>query len=85
MWNHIVYSGCCITVEILCCRLSLGATTFGRGADSDVCIDSMVLLNFISRSHAKVIGTRGINGQIEFTLHDTSLNGTYVNDIRVRI
>ncbi|KAH3821755.1 uncharacterized protein C01G6.5-like [Dreissena polymorpha] len=63
-------------------RLQLGLTKIGRGQMNDFYLDSMVLKNFISRSHVEILGKKNENGEIEFILTDKGLNGTFINDIR---
>lgn len=63
-------------------RLNLGLTKIGRGQNNDYYLDSAVLKNFISRSHAEIYGNMNENGVIEFVLKDLGLNGTFRNDIR---
>ncbi|GMT16709.1 hypothetical protein PFISCL1PPCAC_8006 [Pristionchus fissidentatus] len=62
-------------------------TKFGRNADNvDVVLTSAVYSNMISRDHAIITGrvdpsTRQIVG---YKIRDNSLNGTYINDRRVK-
>ena len=64
-------------------RLKLGLTRIGRGQHNDYFLDSLILKNFISRSHVEIFGKKNENGEVEFTLNDKGLNGTFINDIRV--
>lgn len=72
------------TLSCFFSRLKLGITKIGRGQHNDYYLDSSVLKNFISRSHVEIHGKKNENGQIEFVLTDKGLNGTFINDIRVR-
>ncbi|WAR15582.1 hypothetical protein MAR_005687, partial [Mya arenaria] len=63
-------------------RLELGLTRIGRGQHNDFYLDSLVLKNFISRSHVEIFGKKNENGEVEFVLTDKGLNGTFINDIR---
>ena len=62
----------------------MGLTKIGRGQHNDFYIDSATLKNFISRSHVEIYGKKNENGKVEFVLNDKGLNGTFINDIRVR-
>lgn len=57
---------------------------FGRSTGADIYLDSKHLRNFISRRHAVVMGEVGEDGQLIFVLHNSGLNGTYINDVRVQ-
>lgn len=73
-----------LTLSCVYFRLNLGLTRIGRGQHNDYYLDSAVLKNFISRSHVEIFGKQNENGEIEFILTDKGLNGTFINDIRVR-
>lgn len=57
---------------------------FGRNPDQvNVVLHSNLCPNMISREHAHIRQNRNADGSISYYLFDTSLNGTYVNDVRV--
>ena len=65
-------------------RLNFGVTKIGRGQSNDFFLDSLKLKNFISRYHAEIVGSKNENGEVEFVLTDKGLNGTFINDYRVK-
>ncbi|CAD6195799.1 unnamed protein product [Caenorhabditis auriculariae] len=74
------------------CVLLSYYTKFGRNPEKcDVVLtsantSSSQSSNMISRDHAEILGRRDANGFIEgYTIHDYSLNGTYVNDYRLQL
>ncbi|WAR15629.1 hypothetical protein MAR_005734, partial [Mya arenaria] len=48
-------------------RLELGLTRIGRGQHNDFYLDSLVLKNFISRSHVEIFGKKNENGETHKT------------------
>ena len=66
-------------------RLNGDVTRFGRHSGNDHYLDSLELSYFISRWHAEVhfvqAGRGGRGGQ--YVVQDNSLNGTYINGVRV--
>jgi len=68
-------------------RLSPGITEIGRHSQNKFCLVSPTNPCLISRRHARIeFQTEVLNGISYplFSLTDCSLNGTYVNDRRVR-
>ncbi|XP_041378451.1 uncharacterized protein LOC121390652 [Gigantopelta aegis] len=63
--------------------LKEGTLTFGRNQKNDYFLDSRRLKNFISRTHAEIIGYYGDSG-LEFKIREKGLNGTFINDIRIQ-
>ena len=69
------------------CRLSPGTTEVGRHSQNKLCLISPTNPCLISRRHATIeYHVEVINGISYplFSLSDYSLNGTYINDRRVR-
>jgi len=64
-------------------RLSCETTMIGRGQTVDIFLDSNIRKGLISRAHAQII-KKEKNGQEYYELFDTSLNGTYINDIKIK-
>ncbi|CAH1774574.1 unnamed protein product [Owenia fusiformis] len=58
-------------------------TTFGRDTSQSHYIDSTQYERLISRRQAEITCLETQNGALQFVLKDMSLNGTYVNDVRV--
>ncbi|KAH7700912.1 hypothetical protein AAVH_31964, partial [Aphelenchoides avenae] len=60
-------------------------TKIGRNPELvDVVLHSVHYSNMISRDHSEIIGEVGKSGQfVQYHIRDNSLNGTYVNEIRV--
>ncbi|CAJ0955769.1 unnamed protein product, partial [Mesorhabditis belari] len=60
-------------------------TKFGRNPDMvDVVLTSAVYSNMISRNHAEILGKKNAQGKFDkYTISDSSLNGTYINDQRI--
>ena len=56
----------------------------GRSKDSDVFLDSNIRKGLISRTHARILKQVSVEGDIIHEIQDSSLNGTYVNDYRVK-
>ena len=54
----------------------------GRGHSVDIFLDSSIRKGLISRAHAQIIRKR-VNKEMVYEMFDTSLNGTYINDVRV--
>ena len=65
-------------------RLTSSTTIIGRGQTVDIFLDSSIRKGLISRAHAQIIQSNGENGVPVYSIFDTSLNGTYVNDRRVK-
>ena len=77
----------CYTLQLFCDRLSTGVTEVGRHSQNKFCLVSATNPCLISRRHANIdFHVEVINGLSYplFTLSDYSLNGTYINDRRVR-
>ena len=65
-------------------RLDKEVTVVGRNAvNSDIFLDSVKNKALISRLHARIISRKDATGKTVFKVCDTSLNGTYVNDIKI--
>ncbi|XP_059160426.1 proteoglycan 4-like isoform X1 [Physella acuta] len=60
-----------------------GKVTIGRGPAADYFLDSAITLRLISRIHASIIGEKQENGWPKFTIVNSGLNGTYINDIKM--
>jgi pSer/pThr/pTyr-binding forkhead associated (FHA) protein len=59
-------------------------TTIGRAKNNvDFYIDSSKNKALISRIHARIFKSETARGEDEFKIHDVSLNGTYVNDVKI--
>ncbi len=65
-----------------CCRLNADVTRFGRHSHNDYYLDSSQLAHFISRWHSEIHRVEQ-EGKTKYIIRDNSLNGTYVNDVRV--
>ncbi|XP_067659226.1 uncharacterized protein [Haliotis asinina] len=65
-------------------KLKIGINTFGRSPNNDFFLDSKILKNFISRHHAVIIGETRESGNDVFFLQEKGLNGTFINDIRIK-
>jgi len=65
-------------------RLTSSTTIIGRGQSVDIFLDSSIRKGLISRAHAQIIQSEGEEGVPVYSIFDTSLNGTYVNDRRVK-
>lgn len=57
-------------------------TRFGRHSGNDYFLDSTEALLLVSRWHAEIHRTVTDAG-VQYIVRDSSLNGTYVNDVRV--
>lgn len=64
------------------CRLTSEVTRFGRHSGNDYFLDSTETLLLVSRWHAEIHRTVN-DGNVQYIIRDGSLNGTYVNDVRV--
>ena len=63
-------------------RLKGDVTRFGRHSGNDYYLDSSYLVHFISRWHAEVHRVHQ-GDDVRYMMRDNSLNGTYVNEVRV--
>ena len=72
-----------ITVFTLVFRINKEITVVGRNPSSDIFLDSKKNKVMISRLHAQIITEEDSSGKQTFSISDTSLNGTYVNDIKI--
>lgn len=61
-----------------------GDSYIGRGKDVDIFLDSNIRKGLISRAHSHILKQTSEDGNDIYSLHDTSLNGTYVNDTRIK-
>ena len=52
-------------------------------SSSDIFLDSSKNKALISRIHARIITEKNDCGDCTFRISDTSLNGTYVNDVKI--
>ena len=59
--------------------------TIGRSEEEDFFLDSTITPKLISRKHASVTGSIQYNGDVQFTIVNHGINGTYINDIKVFI
>ncbi|KAL3115980.1 hypothetical protein niasHT_007280 [Heterodera trifolii] len=60
-------------------------TKIGRNPELvDVVLHSVIHSNMISRDHSEIIGETDNKGNLRYYISDRSLNGTYVNDTRVK-
>ena len=98
MWAFILFllrvhvnSHECFTVIsvscLFCYRLSPGINDIGRHSQNKFCLVSPTNPCLISRQHAKIEFHVEVINNISyplFSLSDSSLNGTYLNDRRVR-
>ncbi|XP_068754276.1 transcription factor 19-like [Montipora capricornis] len=65
-------------------KINKEITLVGRNpSSSDIFLDSNKNKVMISRLHARIITEKDDNGKHSFKISDTSLNGTYVNDIKI--
>lgn len=64
-------------------RINSDATLVGRGSSVDIFLDSNIRKGLISRAHAQII-RKTVNDEDIYEIFDTSLNGTYVNDFRIK-
>jgi pSer/pThr/pTyr-binding forkhead associated (FHA) protein len=64
--------------------LQQNITVIGRAKnDVDFFIDSSKNKALISRIHARISKSEAQCGEVVFKIHDVSLNGTYVNDVKI--
>ena len=59
-------------------------TYIGRGKTADMFLDSNIRKGLISRAHAHILKQTTDTGDVIFRIYDTSLNGTYINDVRIK-
>ena len=52
-------------------------------SSSDIFLDSNKNKVMISRLHARIISEKDATGKQTFKISDTSLNGTYINDVKI--
>lgn len=64
-------------------KINKEITVVGRNPSSDIFLDSKKNKVMISRLHAQIITEEDSSGRQTFSISDTSLNGTYVNDIKI--
>ncbi|XP_022784740.1 uncharacterized protein LOC111325237 isoform X2 [Stylophora pistillata] len=65
-------------------KINKEITVVGRNpSTSDIFLDSKKNKVMISRLHARIITEKDSTGKQTFSISDTSLNGTYVNDIKI--
>lgn len=65
-------------------RINKEITVVGRNpSSSDIFLDSNKNKVMISRLHARIISEKDATGKHTFKISDTSLNGTYINDIKI--
>lgn len=65
-------------------KLNKEITIVGRNpASSDIFLDSNQNKVMISRLHARIISEKDEAGKHSFRISDTSLNGTFVNDVKI--
>ena len=69
--------------HILFYRIISGTTLIGRGQAVDIFLDSNIRKGLISRAHAQIILKDGEDKKTIYEIFDSSLNGTYVNDVRI--
>ena len=73
-----------IILLILIFRISKDVTIVGRNpSSSHIFLDSNKNKVMISRLHARIVTEKDSKGNQTFKISDTSLNGTYVNDIKI--
>ena len=66
------------------CRLQQDVTVIGRAKSNvDFFIDSSKNKALISRIHARISRSQTHSGEDVFKIDDVSLNGTYVNDVKI--
>ena len=63
-------------------RIGKDVTRFGRHSDNDYYLDSALYVCLISRWHAELHRVEQ-GGQRRYMIRDNSMNGTYVNNVRV--
>lgn len=66
-----------------CHQITSSTTLIGRGQAADIFLDSTIRKGLISRAHAQIIQREVEGGPPQYEIFDTSLNGTYVNDVRI--
>jgi len=65
-------------------KINKDVTIVGRNpSSSDIFLDSNKNKVMISRLHARIVTEKDSKGNQTFKISDTSLNGTYVNDIKI--
>jgi len=64
-------------------KINKSVTKFGRHSGNDFYLDSTHLVHFISRWHSEIERDETEDGTYEYFISDKSLNGTYVNEVRV--
>lgn len=65
-------------------KINKEVTIVGRNpSSSDIFLDSNKNKVMISRLHARIVTDKDSRGNYTFKISDTSLNGTYVNDIKI--
>ena len=65
-------------------RINKEITVVGRNpSSSDIFLDSNKNKVMISRLHARIISEKDATGKHTFKISDTSLNGTYINDVKI--
>ena len=70
--------------DVICCRLSQDVTLIGRAKEKvQFFLDSLKHKGLISRIHARIFKCKSQTGQDVFKICDTSLNGTFVNDVKI--
>ena len=75
---------CAIILFIFIFRINKEVTIVGRNpSSSDIFLDSNKNKVMISRLHARIVTEKDNRGNHTFKISDTSLNGTYVNDIKI--
>ena len=73
------------SVHFLVCRLNSEVTVIGRNKPTvDLFLDSIKFKGLISRIHAHIIqDVDKETGDTFYEIFDTSLNGTYVNNVKI--
>ena len=65
-------------------RIDKDITVIGRNpSSSDIFLDSNKNKVMISRLHARIVTEKDDTGKHAFRISDTSLNGTFVNDVKI--
>ncbi|XP_078374711.1 uncharacterized protein LOC144658207 isoform X2 [Oculina patagonica] len=65
-------------------KINKEVTIVGRNpSSSDIFLDSNKNKVMISRLHARIVTEKDDTGKQTFRISDTSLNGTYVNDVKI--
>lgn len=73
-----------LIVHFIFYRINKEITVVGRNpSSSDIFLDSNKNKVMISRLHARIISEKDATGKHTFKISDTSLNGTYINDIKI--